>query len=76
MFAARGRGLALSAFAPFLGLVIGPIVGSFLWMETGWKWVINVLTILYGAMWFLGAALKPKTYALVLLRSVRVASRD
>lgn len=70
MFAARERGLALSAFAlaPFLGPVIGPIVGGFLGMETGWKWVMGLLTILCGAMWFFGAALKPETYAPVLLR--------
>lgn len=70
MFAARERGLALSAFAlaPFLGPVVGPIVGGFLGMEAGWKWVMGLLTILCGVMWFLGAALKPETYAPVLLR--------
>ncbi|KAJ5769645.1 hypothetical protein N7520_004204 [Penicillium odoratum] len=70
MFAARERGLALSAFAlaPFLGPVIGPIIGGFLGMEAGWKWVMGLLTILCGVMWFLGAALKPETYAPVLLR--------
>lgn len=70
MFAARERGLALSAFAlaPFLGPVIGPIVGGFLGMNEGWKWVMGLLTILCGAMWFCGAAFKPETYAPVLLR--------
>lgn len=70
MFAARERGLALGAFAlaPFLGPVIGPIVGGFLGMEAGWKWVMGLLTILCGLMWFLGAAFKPETYAPVLLR--------
>ncbi|KAJ5662627.1 Major facilitator superfamily multidrug transporter mdrA [Penicillium maclennaniae] len=70
MFAARERGLALSAFAlaPFLGPVIGPIVGGFLGMEAGWKWVMGLLTILCGIMWFIGAAFKPETYAPVLLR--------
>jgi MFS family permease len=70
MFMARERGLALSAFAlaPFLGPVIGPIVGGFLGMKAGWKWVMGLLTILCGVMWFLGAALKPETYSPVLLR--------
>lgn len=70
MFAARERGLALSAFAlaPFLGPVIGPIVGGFLGMEAGWKWVMGLLTVLCGVMWFIGAACKPETYAPVLLR--------
>jgi MFS family permease len=70
MFLARERGLALSAFAlaPFLGPVIGPIVGGFLGMKAGWKWVMGLLTILCGVMWFFGAALKPETYAPVLLR--------
>jgi multidrug resistance protein len=70
MFAARERGLALSAFAlaPFLGPVVGPIVGGFLGMEAGWKWVMGLLTILCGVMWFVGAAFKPETYSPVLLR--------
>ncbi|KAJ5466517.1 Major facilitator superfamily multidrug transporter mdrA [Penicillium desertorum] len=70
MFAARERGLALSAFAlaPFLGPVIGPIAGGFLGMAAGWKWVMGLSTILCGVMWFLGAVLKPETYAPVLLR--------
>ncbi|KAJ5593801.1 Major facilitator superfamily multidrug transporter mdrA [Penicillium hispanicum] len=70
MFVARERGLALSAFAlaPFLGPVIGPIVGGFLGMNAGWKWVMGLLTVLCGAMWFIGAACKPETYAPVLLR--------
>ncbi|KAJ5174188.1 Major facilitator superfamily multidrug transporter mdrA [Penicillium canariense] len=70
MFAARERGLAISAFAlaPFLGPVIGPIVGGFLGMDAGWKWVMGLLAILCGVMWCVGAALKPETYAPVLLR--------
>ena len=70
MFAARERGLALSAFAlaPFLGPVLGPIIGGFLGMKAGWKWVMGLLTILCGVMWFIGAACKPETYAPVLLR--------
>ncbi|KAF9248419.1 hypothetical protein DTO027I6_8550 [Penicillium roqueforti] len=71
MFMARDRGLALSAFAlaPFLGPVIGPIAGGFLGMSNGgWRWVMGLLAILCGVMWFLGAALKPETYAPVLLR--------
>ncbi|KAJ5393091.1 uncharacterized protein N7487_010732 [Penicillium crustosum] len=64
-------GLALSAFAlaPFLGPVIGPIAGGFLGMSSGgWKWVMGLLGILCAVMWILGAALKPETYAPVLLR--------
>ncbi|KAJ5203588.1 hypothetical protein N7449_005667 [Penicillium cf. viridicatum] len=71
MFMARDRGLALSAFAlaPFLGPVIGPIAGGFLGMSSGgWKWVMGLLAILCAVMWILGAALKPETYAPVLLR--------
>ncbi|KAJ5206496.1 Major facilitator superfamily domain general substrate transporter [Penicillium cf. griseofulvum] len=71
MFMARERGLALSAFAlaPFLGPVIGPIAGGFLGESSGgWKWVMGLLAILCAVMWFLGAALKPETYAPVLLR--------
>ncbi|CAI7585257.1 unnamed protein product [Penicillium palitans] len=75
MFMARDRGLALSAFAlaPFLGPVIGPIAGGFLGMSSGgWKWVMGLLAILCAVMWILGAALKPETYAPVLLRQRQV----
>ncbi|KAJ5477563.1 hypothetical protein N7530_003072 [Penicillium desertorum] len=49
--------------------VIGPIAGGFLGMSSGgWKWVMGLLGILCAVMWFLGAALKPETYAPVLLR--------
>ncbi|EPS33083.1 hypothetical protein PDE_08045 [Penicillium oxalicum 114-2] len=70
MFLAQERGLALSAFAlaPFLGPVIGPIAGGFLGMKAGWKWVMGLLSILCAVMWICGAALKPETYAPVLLR--------
>ncbi|XHG06327.1 hypothetical protein AWENTII_009532 [Aspergillus wentii] len=70
MFAARERGLALSAFAsaPFLGPVLGPIAGGFLGMAAGWKWVMGLLTVLSGLLWFAGTVFKPETYTPVLLR--------
>ena len=70
MFDPSERGLALGLFAlsPFLGPTIGPIVGGFLGRSKGWVWVEAMMGIVSGAMWLLGLAFVPETYAPVLLR--------
>lgn len=70
MFPAKDRGLAMSLFAaaPSLGPVFGPIIGGFLGMNEGWKWLMGFLAIFSGAMWMLGSLLVPETYGPVLLR--------
>lgn len=52
----------------FVGPVIGPIVGGFLGMDAGWRWVMGLLGAFSGVVWIMGALLIPETYAPVLLR--------
>jgi MFS family permease len=70
IFPASQRGLALAVFAaaPFLGPTIGPIVGGFLAMTKGWRWVEGLMAIFTGALWIFGALYVPETYAPVILR--------
>lgn len=52
----------------FIGPVIGPIVGGFLGMNAGWRWVMGLLGAFSGVVWIMGALLIPETYAPMLLR--------
>ncbi|KAL6229186.1 hypothetical protein BDW75DRAFT_250016 [Aspergillus navahoensis] len=75
MFSARQRGLALLLFAsaPYLGPCLGPIVGGYLDMKAGWRWVEGFLSAAAALAWLLMLLLVPETYAPVILR--RRASR-
>ncbi|KAL4804548.1 bicyclomycin resistance protein [Aspergillus unguis] len=70
MFAARQRGLAMLLFAstPYIGPALGPLVGGFLGMNAGWRWVEGLLAACAGLAWVLMVFLVPETYAPVLLR--------
>ncbi|PYH92160.1 bicyclomycin resistance protein [Aspergillus ellipticus CBS 707.79] len=70
MFTARQRGLALSLYAaaPFLGPALGPIIGGFMGMGAGWRWVEGFLAALAGLVWLLMTISIPETYAPRLLR--------
>ncbi|KAE8147589.1 major facilitator superfamily domain-containing protein [Aspergillus avenaceus] len=70
MYTARQRGLALSLYAaaPFLGPALGPIIGGFLSMNAGWRWVEGFLAISGGLVWLMMAFMVPETYAPLLLR--------
>lgn len=65
----RGKVNAYFAAAPFLGPVLGPIVGGFLSQGAGgWKGVGGVITILTAGVWIVYFFVVPETYAPVLLR--------
>jgi multidrug resistance protein len=64
----RGLAMGLFALAPFLGPTIGPIAGGFLGHSNGWVWIEAMMAIVSGAMWLLGLAFVPETYAPLLLR--------
>jgi multidrug resistance protein len=70
MFPASQRGLALClwAAAPFLGPSLGPIIGGFLAMTRGWRWMEGFLAILSGSIWIGCTLVVPETYAPVILR--------
>lgn len=70
MFPPEHRGLALSLFAaaPFMGPALGPVIGGFLGMNAGWRWVEGFLAAFAGLLWILMTCFVPETYAPVLLR--------
>ncbi|TDZ23551.1 Efflux pump FUB11 [Colletotrichum sidae] len=70
MFSASERGLATAIFAaaPFLGPSIGPIVGGFLGVAEGWRWIEGLMAIFTGVILFVVGLTVPETYAPVLLR--------
>ncbi|GMF67626.1 unnamed protein product [Aspergillus oryzae] len=50
------------------GPVLGPIIGGFLGMNAGWRWVMGFLGAFSGFVWIVASLLTPETYAPVLLR--------
>ncbi|KAK1691558.1 major facilitator superfamily transporter [Colletotrichum godetiae] len=70
MFNANERGLATAIFAaaPFLGPSIGPIVGGFLGVAEGWRWIEGLMAIFTGILLIVVGLTVPETYAPVLLR--------
>lgn len=70
MFAPEQRGLAMTIFSsvPFLGPVLGPIVGGFVTAGAGWRWLMGLLAIMTGISFILGAALVPVSDSLRLCR--------
>ncbi|WQF76239.1 Putative major facilitator superfamily, MFS transporter superfamily [Colletotrichum destructivum] len=70
MFNANERGLATAIFAaaPFLGPSIGPIVGGFLGVAEGWRWIEGLMAIFTGVVLIVVGLTVPETYAPVLLR--------
>ncbi|KAJ5297023.1 uncharacterized protein N7443_007916 [Penicillium atrosanguineum] len=50
------------------GPALGPIIGGFLGMKAGWRWVEGFLAVCAGLAWISMAFFVPETYAPVLLR--------
>lgn len=69
LWRAEERGVPMAAFsaAPFLGPVIGPLVGGYLSMSHGWRWLYWLQLILAGAAYVLLVFTVPETYAPTLL---------
>jgi multidrug resistance protein len=63
------RGVPMAAFsaAPFMGPALGPLVGGYLYMAKGWRWLYWIQLIVSGAIWFLITFTVPETYAPALL---------
>ena len=70
LFPISQRGLAISIFAtaPFMGPMLGPILGGFVSITVGWRWVQGICCIFIGIVWIVGMFLLPETYGPVLLR--------
>ncbi|KAF8544745.1 major facilitator superfamily domain-containing protein [Trichophaea hybrida] len=59
----RGVPMAVFSAAPFLGPAIGPLVGGYLYMSHGWRWLYWIQLILAGAVYLLLTITVPETYA-------------
>jgi MFS family permease len=55
--------------APFIGPVLGPLVGGFINQYTHWRWTYYVLIIWSFVLWVLLILFVPETYHPVLLRN-------
>ncbi|TFK55294.1 MFS general substrate transporter [Heliocybe sulcata] len=66
----RGVATSLYATAPWLGPVIGPIVGGFVSQtpRLGWRFSFWIMMIVSGISLIFGVLVTPETYAPVLLR--------
>ncbi|CCE63410.1 hypothetical protein TPHA_0E03200 [Tetrapisispora phaffii CBS 4417] len=64
------RGIAMSIFsaAPFLGPVMGPIVGSLLTVYCGWRWVYIFMIILSGCLYAVLFVFLPETHHQTILK--------
>ncbi|ROV99971.1 hypothetical protein VMCG_06274 [Cytospora schulzeri] len=79
IFSNSERGFASSIFAaaPFLGPCIGPIIGGFVTITIGWRWVQGICCIFVGIVWIVGSIFLPETYTPVLLqRKAKQLSRE
>ncbi|KAF2229192.1 MFS general substrate transporter [Viridothelium virens] len=63
-------GLASSIFAtaPFMGPVLGPVMGGFVTITVGWRWVQGICCIFIGIVWIVGIIVLPETYGPILLQ--------
>jgi MFS family permease len=59
----RGVPMAVFSAAPFIGPAIGPLVGGYLSMSHGWRWLYWIQLILGGAIYLTLALTVPETYA-------------
>lgn len=73
----RGLAMAVFAAAPFMGPMLGPVMGGFVTITIGWRWLQGICCIFIAAVWILGVCILPETYAPVLLsRKAAKLSRE
>ena len=63
----RGKSLAISTLAPYLGAAIGPIVGGYVSQDVSWPWLFWVVSIFDAVLVILGFFFIHESYAPVLL---------
>lgn len=64
----RGVAMAIFSAAPFLGPVIGPLVGGFIYDNAGWRWQYWVLLIFSGVVYIILVITLPETHHQTLLK--------
>ncbi|KAF5627242.1 multidrug resistance [Fusarium tjaetaba] len=69
MWRPEERGVPMTAFsaAPFLGPIMGPMIGGFVFENKGWRWLYWLQLILCGFLFVCMVVLVPETYAPVIL---------
>ncbi|VTT64161.1 unnamed protein product [Fusarium fujikuroi] len=69
MWRPEERGIPMTAFsaAPFLGPIMGPMIGGFVYENKGWRWLYWLQLILCGFLFVCLVVLVPETYAPVIL---------
>lgn len=69
IFSAEERSSAMSIFTAslFFGPTLGPIIGSFVGMTQGWRWIEGFISIMSGVLWIAGSLMISETYSPVLL---------
>ncbi|OGM50006.1 MFS transporter [Aspergillus bombycis] len=70
LFSPEERNTPMSIFTAslFFGPTLGPIIGSFIGMTKGWRWIQGFIAIMSGVLWIAGSLIIPETYSPVLLR--------
>ncbi|KAH8820247.1 major facilitator superfamily transporter multidrug resistance [Xylogone sp. PMI_703] len=63
----RGVPMAVFSAAPFLGPVMGPLIGGFTFDALGWRWLYYLQTILSGFLYICMLLFVPETYGPVIL---------
>ncbi|RDW57591.1 hypothetical protein BP6252_13673 [Coleophoma cylindrospora] len=79
LFVTRKRGLWMAIFslAPFMGPTLGPVMGGFITITVGWRWVQGVCCIFIGVVWIVGVVVMPETYGpAVLQKRAKQLSRE
>lgn len=70
MFDAKNRNLSLACvfLIPFLGAAIAPVIGGYVVVQRGWRWVFFTLALINGSIAVIGSLTFVETYAPKLLR--------
>lgn len=70
MWRSEERGVAMSIFsaAPFIGPVMGPIVGSLLSVKVNWRWPYYFMIIFSGCLYLIMVVFLPETHHQTLLK--------
>lgn len=63
----RGLAMAVFAVAPFMGPMLGPVMGGFVTINIGWRWLQGICSIFIAVVWIIGVLILPETYGPVLL---------
>ncbi|GMM36154.1 hypothetical protein DASC09_034790 [Saccharomycopsis crataegensis] len=64
----RGAAMAVFSAAPFLGPIIGPLVGGWIYIRAGWRWLYWVMFILSAVVYVFVIFAVPETHHQTILK--------